>query len=463
MTTEEYWQQYIDRDVFENFELTCEFFSKELPKDFLEDYDEGEVILETIGHHIDDKKYPQVFKFIEILQEKQPRLYQEYFQYMDDFLVDYNCFQGDKEAVIRAFQNFLNYPLHQFDQFLQAFKTLRFYQYAELAEKAVKQSYEKVRDAEDLVADAGQYLAICRFYFALEEEYNQHKGAINVDSLLSVTSEYDFNFDVSLMNSIAKGLQISSLEVTELKILYENNYIEALFLIEGNYLQFMSQKGFSFILSGFFWDELLKYWFREDATPQTLATCFEIDGPSFEEFIAGYHSWLFEDNKHEMAAVLWGSVYVYEFLFQAGIISKEVFDNFCSIANRLKGKIIGIFISDLWRFDFIHGWERPDCISAIEFESEHSIFRKSFSFPTVGFEEVKGEIIDELSTLGDLGTHITEGAEESLNPRKGLVDNGELIHDFLSATKPIRAEKKPGRNDPCSCGSGKKYKKCCGK
>jgi uncharacterized protein YecA (UPF0149 family) len=22
--------------------------------------------------------------------------------------------------------------------------------------------------------------------------------------------------------------------------------------------------------------------------------------------------------------------------------------------------------------------------------------------------------------------------------------------------------KKPGRNDPCPCGSGKKYKKCCG-
>ena len=28
----------------------------------------------------------------------------------------------------------------------------------------------------------------------------------------------------------------------------------------------------------------------------------------------------------------------------------------------------------------------------------------------------------------------------------------------------IRAEKKSvGRNDPCPCGSGKKYKKCCGK
>ena len=28
---------------------------------------------------------------------------------------------------------------------------------------------------------------------------------------------------------------------------------------------------------------------------------------------------------------------------------------------------------------------------------------------------------------------------------------------------PKRAKKEPGRNDPCPCGSGKKYKNCCGK
>jgi preprotein translocase subunit SecA len=31
------------------------------------------------------------------------------------------------------------------------------------------------------------------------------------------------------------------------------------------------------------------------------------------------------------------------------------------------------------------------------------------------------------------------------------------------ASKVIVKEKKIGRNDPCPCGSGKKYKKCCGK
>lgn len=28
--------------------------------------------------------------------------------------------------------------------------------------------------------------------------------------------------------------------------------------------------------------------------------------------------------------------------------------------------------------------------------------------------------------------------------------------------EPIQSSDKPNRNDPCPCGSGKKYKKCCG-
>jgi preprotein translocase subunit SecA len=31
------------------------------------------------------------------------------------------------------------------------------------------------------------------------------------------------------------------------------------------------------------------------------------------------------------------------------------------------------------------------------------------------------------------------------------------------AAQPVRVEKKVGRNDPCPCGSGKKYKHCHGK
>lgn len=37
----------------------------------------------------------------------------------------------------------------------------------------------------------------------------------------------------------------------------------------------------------------------------------------------------------------------------------------------------------------------------------------------------------------------------------------EIVKEF-KRSKTVRKEKEPGRNDPCPCGSGKKYKKCCG-
>ena len=45
-------------------------------------------------------------------------------------------------------------------------------------------------------------------------------------------------------------------------------------------------------------------------------------------------------------------------------------------------------------------------------------------------------------------------------------DKPEDITDLeilLNPPKTMTAEKKVGRNEPCPCGSGKKYKKCCGK
>lgn len=40
----------------------------------------------------------------------------------------------------------------------------------------------------------------------------------------------------------------------------------------------------------------------------------------------------------------------------------------------------------------------------------------------------------------------------------GIDMEGNVIRGAIT---PIRVEKVPGRNDPCPCGSGKKYKKCC--
>ena len=41
-------------------------------------------------------------------------------------------------------------------------------------------------------------------------------------------------------------------------------------------------------------------------------------------------------------------------------------------------------------------------------------------------------------------------------------DGAWYYKNGISGPRPVKRAQKVGRNDPCPCGSGKKYKKCCG-
>ena len=46
--------------------------------------------------------------------------------------------------------------------------------------------------------------------------------------------------------------------------------------------------------------------------------------------------------------------------------------------------------------------------------------------------------------------------------RKEDVEAEAKLVKETEKVKPLAGAGQPGRNDPCPCGSGKKYKKCCG-
>jgi len=53
-------------------------------------------------------------------------------------------------------------------------------------------------------------------------------------------------------------------------------------------------------------------------------------------------------------------------------------------------------------------------------------------------------------------------AEISIDSSKDAVESIFELSALLNKGSTVSLEKTPARNDPCSCGSGKKYKKCCG-
>jgi SWIM/SEC-C metal-binding protein len=62
------------------------------------------------------------------------------------------------------------------------------------------------------------------------------------------------------------------------------------------------------------------------------------------------------------------------------------------------------------------------------------------------------ELVDEAQLYAQIHVDRSEGAQESIAELTAL----------LNKSVSVKVDKTPARNSPCSCSSGKKYKKCCG-
>jgi preprotein translocase subunit SecA len=98
--------------------------------------------------------------------------------------------------------------------------------------------------------------------------------------------------------------------------------------------------------------------------------------------------------------------------------------------------------------------------------------RESFQLFTAMLENIKLEVIKLISRIQVRAQEDVEAVEEQRRQsteveyqhEQAESIGGESDDAELSADKPYTREgQKVGRNDPCPCGSGKKFKQCCGK
>lgn len=135
---------------------------------------------------------------------------------------------------------------------------------------------------------------------------------------------------------------------------------------------------------------------------------------------------------------------------------------------------------------------------------EGGIYRKILDNPYEKFTYRISDLAKEMKTTDEFVMGFTDGVNDSLNTQLDLENIGaedeitldinleKLYYNMLDAkadylyeipawenilteekreeiqkelkdSRTVRNENKIGRNDPCPCGSGKKYKKCCGK
>jgi hypothetical protein len=471
MTVEEFWDKFMNNDILEIFEDACELFSTELPDYFIEEYDVEEILLEVLGHQETEKNFDNILKFTDIIKDKQPELYQDLFQYFDDFLIEYYCFKQDVEQVKNAFENFNKKPLQDFDAYLTQLNRVLFYQHTEILEQAVnEESYRLVQNSDELMDGAEFDLAFIKMYTLLQNVYESKGKAPDIASFISSMEDYDSEFKSGFASSLETGLFKPVLDADSINDLFKKDKERAFTVIHSSFFCYMHSKDIQFYVSAKIIDRLQSYWDERNKKANTTNAFFAVETTSFDEFINSFSGGMFSSNESESIAVLWGSVHFYEFLYKHNYISQETFESFLESSKVIKGRIIARYMTDLWKSDFVHIWPKPDCVSEVEFIQERNIFKKSIGLKYKPFGELRGEISDELAEIGELAYHINEGSNYQSQSNMSLLDSmfnqnfQEVQYVNEDPDIPyVREEKKVGRNEPCPCGSGKKYKKCCGK
>ncbi|HTH48436.1 MAG TPA: preprotein translocase subunit SecA [Candidatus Limnocylindria bacterium] len=95
----------------------------------------------------------------------------------------------------------------------------------------------------------------------------------------------------------------------------------------------------------------------------------------------------------------------------------------------------------------------------IKTEICHNIFRSASSL--MAFQQF-------LHNLPQITSHQSASAFDTAapDPNAPIGEASSVVseaNDAIAKAKPVKAVPRVGRNDPCPCGSGKKYKSCCGK
>ncbi|RKY70986.1 MAG: preprotein translocase subunit SecA [Candidatus Latescibacterota bacterium] len=109
-----------------------------------------------------------------------------------------------------------------------------------------------------------------------------------------------------------------------------------------------------------------------------------------------------------------------------------------------------------------------EMLEIINEETLKLVFRASFQEEPVYAESVPEQVRvvhPDAAGMGFKQGRAVPASGPSV-PKTTTVSRGATIETAGRETKrptPVRVGKKIGRNDPCPCGSGKKYKKCCGR
>lgn len=380
-----------------------------------------------------------------------PDKYAEHFEFIERDLCDYYLYKGEFEKLRERINYISRYPVPAMDVLTKRllFQLIYHGLYKDALD-FTNEVWRPVSESDKLIGYPEKPFIDAIYTDKLQQSYEELKNGRTPDfeDLRRLTLKLGFDDDKALFEIIVSSLK-NPIDTDQIRESIRKKSDDAMVGLNIQFLKYMLDTWqMPFVFSEIIWSIIAtKEIFGKH---KGVDNWFFVDEKTMDKHIIERLDTMFGSNSLEMFGKVWGMHYVFKFLHVQKLLSDEHAENIKNYLAGFRKIMVDYNARELWQLDFIFRWPENHL-----WEDLKPAFDNTFNLPP----DKPLELEDDFYNTPDLPEINFNPARET---KKSGTEKSKPVESFYSGPSPyIKPEKEIGRNDPCPCGSGKKYKKCC--
>ncbi|MDA3798395.1 MAG: hypothetical protein PF692_04865 [Kiritimatiellae bacterium] len=322
-------------------------------------------------------------RFVDVV--KNNGMYMVNYPLYDEALVLYYCFQGEYEKAEEVFSNMRKNPMRNLACYYSCIKLFCAYGRGEFVNRVLNPVVVNKSIKND---DIQLHLIHIKLISFLEDNYKKSPSNISASKLNKFDKLFKLGYDEDLAKTLQATIfsknEFASEEVVELE-----RYSSFVDVLRFMFFRYMYDNGIGFIESDIIFANAFEVidsaWTVLGLRNRNITRDVDFDF-KYDDWINAIdrmpNEYILEVGSCEISAV-WGAVYLYEFLYELNFLTDKQYSKFCKIIKKVKLYVMALYLTALWKMNFVHVWKKPDSVSDKEFEAEKIFFGKTIFMKTI--------------------------------------------------------------------------------
>ncbi|HUZ59799.1 MAG TPA: SEC-C metal-binding domain-containing protein [Hanamia sp.] len=398
-----------------------------------------------------DEKIDEILSFTEFCKEHHHADYQQQYGFIERDLCDYYFYKNDFEKLKKRIDFIQQNPVRAIDTLTaRLLYQLIYHGKYQTAVSYAEVVWKPVNDSEELMGYAAYPFVNTLYVNQLQKCYEawKNKAYFDEEQLFEqiVSMGYDNNREG--FQEVLNALKEEAIDFPRIKKSIEEKEDGHMLVLNIHFLKYMlNDYGLPFIFSEVIWNFIATT--KIFGKLKGIENWFYVDANTMDKHIMERLDSLLFTNHLEVFGKVWGLDFVFKFLHHHQLISIEHYENMLENITYFRNQLIRISSGFLWQMMFVFQWPRTNNY-AVDL-SEKNLFNDTYGM----VETDAVEIVRRYLSI----YFIPERVQNELRQAK---QEKKIALPFWTEDAPyVKHDQAPGRNDPCPCGSGKKYKKCC--